>query len=72
MIILLLGGLIVIIGLCLAIETILAKLPLHPDEIQRDEANHRSAAQAAFDATVTQEVEHWREIQRRAARHLLR
>ena len=72
MVILLIGGLIVIIGLCLAIESILARLPLHRDEVTRNKADHRVEAQAAFEATVTQEAEHWWEIQRRAARYLLR
>lgn len=69
MVILLIGGLLVIIGLCLAIEGILARLPLSRDKGTQAAADQRATAQAAFEATVTQEDEHWRKLQRQAVRY---
>ncbi len=72
MLTLLIGGLAVVLMLHFAIERLLALWPPPQAGRDYDAADQRAQAKAAFAATLRTEDEHLRQIQRQAARYLLR
>jgi hypothetical protein len=68
MLILLISGLVIVIGLCMAIDRIVASFPVQRDEVLRQETYTPAQAQAAFIATVKQEDHHALRIQQAASK----